>query len=126
MGATMRVSTSAGVMPGAFRMSFTWVVETSGKASMGSPCSASQPAPTRPSVSTATSRRCASAKAIRRRSIYLPSPPRPSQAPLSAAVPEMATSSPAFRPLRTCQAPLACGPSSTAVGKKPWLLRTNT
>ena len=32
--------------------------------------------------------------------VYLPSPPRPSQAPLSAAVPEMATSSPAFRPLR--------------------------
>ncbi len=33
----MRASTSSGVMPGAFRISLTCVVETSGKASIGSP-----------------------------------------------------------------------------------------
>ncbi len=36
MGVAMRASTSSGVMPGAFMMIFTWVVETSGKASIGS------------------------------------------------------------------------------------------
>ena len=35
IGVTTRVSTSSGVMPGAFMMIFTWVVETSGNASIG-------------------------------------------------------------------------------------------
>ena len=34
-GAVIRASTSSGVMPAALMMTFTWVLETSGKASMG-------------------------------------------------------------------------------------------
>jgi hypothetical protein len=60
-----RVSTSSGVMPGAFRMILTWVVETSGKASIGRPRKACTPAPTSMTVSTSMSRRWVSEKRIR-------------------------------------------------------------
>ena len=61
MGSAMRLSTSSGVMPGAFMMILTCVLDTSGNASMGKSLKASQPPAisTRPAIST--KRRCASA-----------------------------------------------------------------
>ena len=61
----------------------------------------------------------------------VPSWPRPSQAPLRAAMPPTATSSPTFNPERTgcmacCPAPWAAPSSTTGVGTKPCALRTNT
>ncbi len=69
IGATMRVSTSSGVMPGAFTMISTCVLETSGNASIGRPESACTPAITSSSVSADTSRRWVSERATRRASI---------------------------------------------------------
>src|SRR5574343_306345 len=71
-GTAMRVSTSSGVMPGAFRMIFTCVLETSGKASIGRPSRACTPAPMRSAVSTTSNRRCASEKRIRAVSMVCP------------------------------------------------------
>ena len=60
IGTTMRDSTSSGVMPGAFMIIFTWVVETSGKASMAMFETACTPARISSSVSAAISSRCVS------------------------------------------------------------------
>src|SRR5574340_621325 len=64
IGTAMRVSTSSGVMPGAFMMIFTCVVDTSGKASMGRPMKAYTPPATRTAVATSISSRCVSEKPI--------------------------------------------------------------
>jgi len=61
MGATMRLSTSSGVMPGAFRITLTWVLETSGKASMGRLRKAYQPKPASKAAPSRMKMRCESA-----------------------------------------------------------------
>ncbi len=69
IGAVMRASTSSGVMPGAFMMIFTCVVETSGKASIGRPRYANTPPATSAAVTTSTSRRWVSENSTSRASI---------------------------------------------------------
>jgi len=61
MGTAMRLSISSGVMPGAFMMILTWVLETSGNASIGRLVKAYQPAPASSAPASSTKRRCASA-----------------------------------------------------------------
>ncbi len=93
----MRVSTSSGVMPGALRMSLTCVVETSGKASMGSCRNDWMPAPMSSTVSSATSRRCErlNATSLFNMAYSPPSAPTPVQIALICEVPDTATAWPA-------------------------------
>src|SRR5574343_2095237 len=59
MGMATRLSISPGVMPGAFMMIFTGVLDTSGKASIGRFLNANQPAPARMTPASSTNSRCA-------------------------------------------------------------------
>ncbi len=69
IGAVMRVSTSPGVMPGALTMILTWVVDTSGKASIGVLRKLYQPPPTSSSTVSMIRRRWVSENWISRASI---------------------------------------------------------
>ena len=69
IGMTMRVSTSSGVMPGAFMMILTCVEETSGKASIGSSRKALMPSPASSNVRTPISSRCVRANSTNRSSM---------------------------------------------------------
>jgi hypothetical protein len=61
IGPAMRLSISSGVMPGAFMITFTCVLDTSGKASIGRLRKAYQPKPASRAVASSTNRRCDSA-----------------------------------------------------------------
>ena len=61
IGIAMRLSISSGVMPGAFMMILTCVLDTSGKASMGKLRKLYQPAPASKAAASMTNKRCDSA-----------------------------------------------------------------
>ena len=74
IGAITRLSTSSGVMPGAFRMIFTCVELMSGKASIGSFRNDQVPHAARTAARPSTSRRSDSARSTSLRSIRLTPP----------------------------------------------------
>ena len=115
----MRCSTSSGVMPGAFRISLTWVGEMSGKASIGSCRQAAMPAPTPSAVTSSTTRRCASANSIQplTASVRAPAGPAPSAPPRRASPPWHPPAGPA--PRRRVAVAAEDAPPAAAESRRP-------
>jgi hypothetical protein len=77
IGIVIRCSISSGVMPGAFRITFTWVGETSGKASIGSVRQACAPPTISAIVASATNSGWPSDRFTSRAIMAAPRWPRP-------------------------------------------------